>query len=42
MIDFTNIQRTALSAVGALVLATVFVGTAVAPAQASPVVAPVR
>jgi len=38
---FESFQRVALSAVAALFLATVFVGTAVAPAEAAIVVAPV-
>lgn len=42
MINFANVQRAAISAVGALMLATVFVGTAVVPAEAAVVVAPVR
>ena len=38
---FENLQRVAVSAVAALLLATLFVGTAVAPAEASIVSAPV-
>ncbi|WP_281423029.1 hypothetical protein [Sphingomonas colocasiae] len=42
-IDLSNVQRAAVSLVGALFLATVFVGTAVAPSEAqAAVVAPVR
>ncbi len=43
-IDLSNVQRAAVSLVGALFLATVFVGTAVVPseAHATTVVTPVR
>lgn len=41
-ISFNNVQRAAVSVVGALFLASVFVGTAVVPAEAAMVVAPVR
>lgn len=42
-IDLSNFQRAAVSLVGALFLATVFVGTAVAPSEAqAAVAAPVR
>lgn len=42
-INFANVQRVTLSVVGSLFFATVFVGTAVVPAEASIVVtSPVR
>ena len=43
-LNFSNMQRAAVSLVGALFLATLFVGTAVVPseAQAATVVSPVR
>jgi len=42
-IDLSNVQRAAFSLVGALFLATVFVGAAVAPSEAhAAVVTPVR
>lgn len=39
--DFSSIQRSALSAVGAIFLATIFVTAAVGPVEASVLVAPV-
>jgi len=41
-VNFANAQRATLSVVGAMFLATVFVGTAVAPAEAATPVVQVR
>lgn len=39
---YENLQRATVSVLGALLLASVFVGTAVVPAEAATVVQPVR
>ncbi|MGH8598553.1 MAG: hypothetical protein ACREXT_18015 [Gammaproteobacteria bacterium] len=40
-VNFENIQRVTVSVLGALVLATVFIGTAIAPAEAAVLTLPI-